>query len=356
MTTLDGPTLRPSADEWKDPIEYFRKLEPLLGEYGAVKIIPPSSWRPPFAIDADEVRLRTTVQRTGELMERDLARTKFLAALRESLEGKGQPLVKMPVIGGKELDVYKLYTVVCGLGGYHHVTQQKGWLQVAQALKLREGAHCAYALRQQYAKLLLQYERQHHVPTAATGAPSAAPPPPLPDDEPFVRRAVSTLSVALILQDLEERIPWGAVRDSDGCDWALVRPAWIEAISDGPSLQTLAAAVATLEGVLDEKAFDAKWAGKGRDGWLRRLVEATEAAEVLSLVQELEKALRWDDLEDLDSDEEEGEGEGEGEEAAGEEEEPANDGRRGAAKAADKAIKRGPGRPPKRGAPGCLTP
>ena len=30
---------------------------------------------------------------------------KFLAALRESLEGKGQPLVKMPVIGGKELDV-----------------------------------------------------------------------------------------------------------------------------------------------------------------------------------------------------------------------------------------------------------
>ena len=168
MTTLDGPTLRPSADEWKDPIEYFRKLEPLLGEYGAVKIIPPSSWRPPFAIDADEVRLRTTVQRTGELMERDLARTKFLAALRESLEGKGQPLVKMPVIGGKELDVYKLYTVVCGLGGYHHVTQQKGWLQVAQALKLREGAHCAYALRQQYAKLLLQYERQHHVPTAAT--------------------------------------------------------------------------------------------------------------------------------------------------------------------------------------------
>ena len=39
------------------------------------------------------------------------------------------------------------------------------------------------------------------------------------------RRAVSTLSVALILQDLEERIPWGAVRDSDGCDWALVRPA-----------------------------------------------------------------------------------------------------------------------------------
>ena len=311
MTTLDGPTLRPSADEWKDPIEYFRKLEPLLGEYGAVKIIPPSSWRPPFAIDADEVRLRTTVQRTGELMERDLARTKFLAALRESLEGKGQPLVKMPVIGGKELDVYKLYTVVCGLGGYHHVTQQKGWLQVAQALKLREGAHCAYALRQQYAKLLLQYERQHHVPAAATGAPSAAPPPPLPDDEPFVRRAVSTLSVALILQDLEERIPWGAVRDSDGCDWALVRPAWIEAISDGPSLQTLAAAVATLEGVLDEKAFDAKWAGKGRDGWLRRLVEATEAAEVLPLVQELEKALRWDDLEDLDSDEEEGEGEGE---------------------------------------------
>ena len=166
-----------------------------------------------------------------------------------------------------------------------------------------------------------------------------------------MRRAVSTLSVALILQDLEERIPWGAVRDSDGCDWALVRPAWIEAISDGPSLQTLAAAVATLEGVLDEKAFDAKWAGKGRDGWLRRLVEATEAAEVLPLVQELEKALRWDDLEDLDSDEEEGEGEGEGEEAAGEEEEPANDGRRGAAKAADKAIKRGPGRPPKRDRP-----
>jgi len=31
-------------------------------------------------------------------------------------------------------------------------------VQVTGRLKLREGSHCAYSLRQQYSKLLLQYE------------------------------------------------------------------------------------------------------------------------------------------------------------------------------------------------------
>ena len=35
-------------------------------------------------------------------------------------------------------------------------------VQVTGRLKLREGSHCAYSLRQQYSKLLLQYELHMH--------------------------------------------------------------------------------------------------------------------------------------------------------------------------------------------------
>lgn len=49
----EAPTFRPTEEEWKEPMEYMKKITPEGQKYGICKIIPPESWNPPFAIDTE---------------------------------------------------------------------------------------------------------------------------------------------------------------------------------------------------------------------------------------------------------------------------------------------------------------
>jgi histone demethylase JARID1 len=49
----ESPTYRPTAEQFKDPVQYIQSIREEAQKYGIVKIIPPDSWTPEFAIDTE---------------------------------------------------------------------------------------------------------------------------------------------------------------------------------------------------------------------------------------------------------------------------------------------------------------
>ena len=69
---------------------------------------------------------------------------------------------KVPSIGGRELDLFKLYKSVIGRGGSHRVSTNKLWKEIVNEFEIPASCTSAsFTLRNHYTRCLFQYENKY---------------------------------------------------------------------------------------------------------------------------------------------------------------------------------------------------
>lgn len=82
----------------------------------------------------------------------------FVAQLYKFMDDSGTPLNKSPMIGTKDVDLYRLFRVVQKLGGYNRVTNQNKWRSVTIRLRLPNNQNTHNQVKSVYKKCLFSYE------------------------------------------------------------------------------------------------------------------------------------------------------------------------------------------------------
>ncbi len=92
----------------------------------------------------------------------EMAAQRFKESLLKFHAETGNANFRIPQIGGKELDCYKLYTCVTSRGGYEKVTLTKEWKNIVHEFDLPPSCTSAsFTLKHHYLKCLLNYERKY---------------------------------------------------------------------------------------------------------------------------------------------------------------------------------------------------
>lgn len=87
----------------------------------------------------------------------------FLDELRQFHQSRGSPFKKIPIVGGKELDLNALYIRVVSLGGFAKVSDKNQWAELGEEFNFPKScSNAAFALRQYYLRYLEKYEKVHH--------------------------------------------------------------------------------------------------------------------------------------------------------------------------------------------------
>ncbi|XP_047431253.1 AT-rich interactive domain-containing protein 2 isoform X2 [Mugil cephalus] len=87
----------------------------------------------------------------------------FLDELRQFHQSRGSPFRKIPIVGGKELDLNALYIRVVALGGFAKVSDKNQWIELGEEFNFpRSCSNAAFALKQYYLRYLEKYEKVHH--------------------------------------------------------------------------------------------------------------------------------------------------------------------------------------------------
>ena len=94
-------------------------------------------------------------------------RAQFTVFLSRFMRSRGTPIRKVPTLGGKHLDLYRLYVGVISRGGLKVVIERKLWKGISTALELPTTCtDFAFRLRLHYVNFLYGFERAyfHNLP------------------------------------------------------------------------------------------------------------------------------------------------------------------------------------------------
>ena len=158
----EAPVYHPTEDEFADPLRYIASIRAEAEEFGICRIVPPSSFKVPFNQDAASFSFKTRVQTVNELQLR-LKKGKnrsFRTEYADFMQSRGQSVTRLPVFGGKKLDLQALYDNVTQRGGFDAVCRAKGWRDMARVMDTPATVtSAAMALRALYQKWLLDFEQ-----------------------------------------------------------------------------------------------------------------------------------------------------------------------------------------------------
>ncbi|OQO15261.1 hypothetical protein B0A48_00644 [Cryoendolithus antarcticus] len=190
----EAPTFRPTEDEFRDPMEYMRKIAPEGSKYGIMKIIPPENWNPPFAINTERFHFRTRRQELNSVEGGNRVSNEYLDQLAKFHKQNGHSLNRFPSVDKRPLDLFRLKKTVERKGGFDSVCKGKRWAEVGRDLGYsgKIMSSLSTSLKNSYQKWLLPYEEYLRLATPGVqqykewmnGGPFTPSPAPSPAKRP----------------------------------------------------------------------------------------------------------------------------------------------------------------------------
>ena len=103
----DVPVLRPTTQEFQDPLSYIRSVRHLGFASGIIKIIPPAEFQPPFCINKETFRFKTRLQPLCCVEGTTRTAKNYVDRIRIYFEMEGIKFT-VPEIQGNQINLLKL--------------------------------------------------------------------------------------------------------------------------------------------------------------------------------------------------------------------------------------------------------
>ncbi|KAG0370860.1 hypothetical protein BGZ54_003286 [Gamsiella multidivaricata] len=156
----DAPCYYPTADEFMEPLRFIESIRHEAERAGICKIIPPAGWKPPFALDTETFRFKTRIQKLNSMEGETRTNLNYLDQLYKFHRQQGHPVLKIPQLDKRPIDLFRLRKEVISRGGYQQVTKEKKWAEIGRGLDYtrKQCTSLSSALKSAYFRVILPYD------------------------------------------------------------------------------------------------------------------------------------------------------------------------------------------------------